>query len=199
MGWTSYNADYYLPNGKIDVKAECDNLYDTHMYNWKTNEIIGTFEVLKSALIGSTYYAAIKSTKFATETEPEKTIVFAAIVLTSVDKNSYYNFAYKDMDETVLPCQCQCPESILNLLTETDSDYAKKWRENCREYHELRKKNNPSKLPYGTKIRFKWGNEEITLVKHPPAYQFKTYFWYNEKNHSYFSKRRIPLEFEIVS
>ena len=200
MGWTSYNASFYLPNGKVDIKAECDNIYNADMVTWDSSgKAIGKFEVLKSAIIGNTYYAAVKKTKYATENEPEKVMVFAAICLTSVDMQSYYNFAYKDMDESCLPCQCQCPESILDLLTETDIEYAKKWRENCRKYHELRKKYNPSKLPYGTKIRFKWGNEEVTLIKHPPAYQFKTYFWYNEKNHTYFSKKFIPMEYEIVN
>ena len=32
----------------------------------------GRYEVLKSAMVGSTYYAAIKKTIFKTENEPEK-------------------------------------------------------------------------------------------------------------------------------
>ena len=48
MGWTSYHANYYK-NGTIDRKRECDNYFDK-----------GNCKILKSAMVGSTYYAAIK-------------------------------------------------------------------------------------------------------------------------------------------
>jgi hypothetical protein len=39
---------------------------------------------------------------------------------------------YKFMQESLGPYFYDCPESILNLLTPTDSIYAKQWREKCR-------------------------------------------------------------------
>lgn len=32
------------------------------------------------------------------------------------------------------PCESECPESILDLLTPTDNQYAIEWRGSCREY-----------------------------------------------------------------
>ena len=58
MGWTEYHATHYK-HGKIDRKAECDELFNDFMVD-KNNNRIGKFEVLKSTMVGSTYYAAVK-------------------------------------------------------------------------------------------------------------------------------------------
>lgn len=170
MGWTSYHATRYK-NGKVDRKAECDNMFNSDMVSWDDDTIVGKFEVLKSAMVGSTYYAAIKKTKFSTETEPEFTKVFALVCLTSVNNNDYYNFAYKDMDESCGPFKYDCPKRILDLLDPTDYEYALNWRKAC--YENLAKKKSPnslSKLPVGTVIKvvmpfdtnyFKQGQEVI--------------------------------------
>jgi hypothetical protein len=153
MGWTEYHT-YEIYNPKtgryiVDRKTECDKLFNCDMVKG-----LGKFEVLKSRMVGSTYYAAVKRTTFATETKPEEVIVFAAIVLTAVNSKSYYNFAYKDMDETVGPYKYDCPKSILDLLTPTESEWANEWRKQC--YERLKNKNNPNglnKLPLGTAIK----------------------------------------------
>ena len=156
MGWTSYCAKTRYKNGKnyIDRKAECDKIFNDDMVTWDdSRKVIGRYEVLKSAMVGSTYYAAVKKTKFATETEPEFSKVFAAICLTSTNMKDYYNFSYKDMDETCGPFQCDCPKGILDLLSPTDNEYANQWRQAC--YESLAKKKSPntfSKLPVGTVI-----------------------------------------------
>lgn len=175
MGWTEYNAPTYYKNGRyhIDRRAECDRLFNDSMVN-KEHKTIGKFEVLKSAMVGSTYYAAVKRTKFATETEPEQSCVFGMVCLTSTDLKNYYNFAYKDMDETCGPFKYDCPKSILDLLTPTESEYANEWRKAC--YENLAKKKNPNalcNLPEGSIIkvvlpfdtqRHKAGTE-VTLTK----------------------------------
>jgi hypothetical protein len=38
---------------------------------------------------------------------------------------------YKDIDENMGPCECDCPERILKLLTPTDYEYARNWRQRC--------------------------------------------------------------------
>lgn len=132
MGWTSYHATHYK-KGKVDRKAECDALFTDG------------YEVLKSAMVGSTYYAAIK----------HKGGVSAAVCLTSTDMKDYFNFSYKDMDETMGPYNYDCPKGILDLLTPTENEYANNWRAACRE--NLAKKNNPNalnKLPLGSEIQF---------------------------------------------
>ena len=177
MGWTSYCAETKYKNGRryIDRKAECDHIFNSDMVTWDDDhKKIGRYEVLKSAMVGSTYYAAIKQTKFATETEPELTRVFGMVCLTSVDMKEYFNFSYKDMDETMGPYKYDCPKGILDLLDPIDSEYANEWRKQCYENHA--KKKNPSgfsKLPVGTIIKlampfdttyFKTG-QEVKLQK----------------------------------
>ena len=141
MGWTSYNATYYK-NGKVDRKAEIDAMWN--------NDSSHRYEVLKSRMVGSTYYGAIKVTP-----ENEDPFVFAAVWLTSTNMKDYYNFAYKDMDESVGPYYYDCPANILKLLSPTESERANEWRSKC--WEKINKKKDPNslnKLPVGSVIRF---------------------------------------------
>ena len=141
MGWTSMNATYYK-KGKVDRKAEMDALYNWEDENRKV-------EVLKSSMVGGTYYAAVKSFNKTNGYE----CITAAICLTSTNAKDYFNFAYKDMDETCGPYNYDCPKGILDLLTPTENEYAKEWRRLC--YENLAKKKNSNglnKLPVGTVI-----------------------------------------------
>ena len=142
MGWTEYHASHYK-NGKVDRKAELDA-----MYNWEDEN--RKVEVLKSSMVGSTYYAAVKSYNKTNGYER----VCAAICLTSTNAKDYYNFAYKDMDETCGPYKYDCPKGILDMLTPTDNEYALEWRKACRD--NITQKKNPNgfnKLPVGTIIK----------------------------------------------
>lgn len=145
MGWTSYRATHYK-NGKIDKKAECDAY-------WMEGLNAGHFEVVKSSMVGNVYYGAIKP---LLKDEAE---IFAVVFLTSVNSRDYYNFSYKDMDETMLPYCFDCPIGILNLLSKTDNEYALEWRNKCYEKHNEKKKekknpNSLKNLPVGAKISF---------------------------------------------
>ena len=142
MGWTSYYATHYK-NGKIDRKAECDQLFNWEDENRKC-------EVLKSSMVGSTYYAAVRSLNKTNGYER----VCAAICLTSTNAKDYYNFAYKDMDETCGPYKYDCPIGILNLLTPTENEYALEWRKKCYEKLDRKKsKTSLSTLPEGSVIK----------------------------------------------
>lgn len=44
-----------------------------------------------------------------------------------------HDTGYKDMDESMGPCECECPERILRLLTPTSHEYALAWRKRCWE------------------------------------------------------------------
>ena len=120
MGWFCYDATHYDRHGKVDRKAEMDRLY-----NWEDET--KTVKVLKSALYGATYYAAVE----VTEKETGKRYVTAAVDLTS-SGDGWYNFGYKAMGETMGPYQYDCPKGILDLLTPTENEYALQWRERCR-------------------------------------------------------------------
>lgn len=158
MGWTSYHATHYK-NGKIDRKAECDAYFLEGLNR-------GYFDVLKSAMVGSTYYAAIKPLKqycmdkdgnhFYVDIPAEEQQVSAVIFLTSTDMKDYFNFSYKDMCESMGPYECDCPKSILDLLSPTDNENANEWRKACYERHANKKKcktNSISRLPIGSVIK----------------------------------------------
>ena len=157
MGWTEYHATHYK-NGKVDRKAECDGYFLEGLNR-------GFYDVLKSSMVGSTYYAAVKPLKKSGGKDdngeyiyidiPEnEQRVFGVIFLTSTNMKDYYNFAYKDMDESVGPYKYDCPKGILDLLSPTDNEYALEWRKQC--YDSIAKKKNPNslgKLPVGTIIK----------------------------------------------
>jgi len=77
--------------------------------------------------------------------------VVACVCLLGYSKD-YYNFGFKEMDESMGPFNYDCPERILNLLTPTSNELAKKWRDQCREMIE-RKKSAP-KLHIGDVLEF---------------------------------------------
>ena len=139
MGWTSYEADiydewwehgyWYKKLNRNKIKAICDK-----QVTWTDSR--GSRKPIESAIVGNTYYAAVE------HIQPDGSRrVWAAITrFQTGSKNGFGNFCYKDMDETCGPYYYDCPMKILNLLTETESEYANNWRENVRLYHEKRKK-----------------------------------------------------------
>ena len=176
MGWTSYEATYFKKNGDIDRKAECD------AYFMRDNA--GHYKVLKSSMKGTVYYAAVTTlTTYIGQDENGKSIyesipedereVWAAVFLTRTEEGKY--FYYKDMDETMGPCEDHCPKCVLDLLSETDNKSALNWRRRCLE--NIKKSNKLSKLDRlrnGSVIRFpsilNFTNgisvgDEITLTK----------------------------------
>ena len=203
MGWTEYQATYFK-KGKIDRKAECDALFTSN--NW--------CEVVKSSMVGSVYYGAIKYLKrwkvdekgnyikdengrdIVENIPTEEQKIVGYVVLTSVRDN--YWFGYKDMSESSMPYYFDCPKGILKLLSETDNEYANEWRKECYKRAE-EKKNSISKLPIGTKILIELNGKKIILTKYPPRYQFKTPFWMDEENWKYVKKKHIPKEYKIVA
>ncbi len=142
MSW-DYTRAIYWKNGRIDRKAECDD-----RFTWKNDD--KKVSVVKSSMVGSTYYGAIKIEK------AEETSVIGVVVMTSQDG---YDIGMNVAEETCGPIKAECPKSILKLLTPTDSEYANKWRKRCWEYHEKKERAKKDKyslknLPVGTKIDF---------------------------------------------
>ncbi len=69
--------------------------------------------------------------------------VIGIVVNLAYRPHDYYNFGYRDVDESQGPIESKCPERILKLLTPlSDSDddrYAREWRERCYAYHAKRR------------------------------------------------------------
>ena len=163
MGWLhEFNAEFHKADGSVDRRLCCDR-----KLNWDSKDadgnVIATHRVLKSAMVGSTYYAAVRSERKGQEPQ-----VWAAVFLTcGRTKHDGTEWGYKDMDETMGPYEDKCPASILALLTPTDSEYAKAWRERCRKNiaeAAERRKNGPKPLyaPTGVEVEDRKGSWVIT-------------------------------------
>ncbi len=183
MGWTSYQAIYYTRSGAVDRKAECDRIFTE-------DSKFGKWEVLKSSMHGSVYYAAVRRTR------PDgESYVFGAVCLTSVDRGEFY---YKDMDESMGPGCYDCPVSILNMLSPTDNEWALAWRAACRE--RAKNKNRLGDLPVGSVIEYEYAGKTERAVKRAAAYQFKSPWWQIlDGALHYIKKKNIPENFRVVS
>lgn len=82
--------------------------------------------MLAAARVANTVYMALK----ITENTTGKWFVLAAVIL--ISNTQKHGFGYKDMDETVGPYECACPDRIMRLLSPiTDipsPSYAAEWR-----------------------------------------------------------------------
>lgn len=110
MGWTIYNQSERV----ADPQAECDRLC-----TWNNED--SAARVLASAIVGSTYYAAVELEK-----RDQAPFVFAAVFL--IQRSP---FGYKDMDETCGPNECSPPLRVLEKLTPLQpgqGGYAIEWR-----------------------------------------------------------------------
>lgn len=192
MGWTSYRAIHYK-NGTVDRKAECDSYFD-YMKN-------SCYRLKKSALVGSTYYAAVAVVKDydndLQEIPEDQQRVIGIVILTSVDMKDDYNFSYKLVSEDMGPVQYDCPESILKLLSPAESNTILQWRSKCHKHTEARKTLN--RLSVGSVIEFIDRNGATKrYTKSAPAFQFKRNFWYNPEKNCYIPVHYIPDDFRIV-
>ena len=123
MGWIHCFDGRRKPDGTVDRRSECDRIC-TFESRDEDGNITSSGRVLKSAMVGSTYYAAVQN---------QKGEVWAAVFLTcGRTRHDGTAWGYKSMDETKGPCEAKCPASVLALLTPTDSGNANEWRERCR-------------------------------------------------------------------
>jgi len=205
MGWTYQSAKYWK-KGKIDRKRECDELFTQEAHTSESPFKKGVMieypkmEVVKSQMVGTTYYGAIKTTKNGVEE------IWCAVCLTSTDG---YDFGYKDMDETVMPYRFDCPKSILDLLSPTTNQDALKWRQMCYENLE-KKKHSLAKLPIGSRIKVKMPydttyfhkDDEVVLIKMKRGY--RSTYWVVQNGSCYFNRNLISsiernCEIEILN
>lgn len=184
MGWTSCHAMFYKPNGQVDRKKECDKLY-----TWESEKL--KVSVVKSAMVGSTYFAAIKAEDKKENTE---TIEAVMCLTKGVDRSDpWFNFGYKSIPHTDSD---NCPMSIIKVLSPAEDEIEAEWRNRCAEYHAKPKLKD---LPVGTTIRFiNWNGDEYILTKKAPNYMFKKTWWFNAANYTYMPSRRIT-KWEVIN
>lgn len=167
MGW-----DYHHEMAPYDRRAICRR----HIGNG--------YEVVKDAVVGTTYYAAVKS--------PHDGKVGAVIILTKIDRNGYCNFGMKWLGEEGWPVRCECPKSVLDALSPTDNENAIEWREACREKLSEKKDTTLKDAPVGTKLKvtLKTGVERI-VTKQAPNFQFKSWWLLVEGALTYIPRNRV--------
>ena len=138
MGWT----ETYKPKGQ-----NLTEFFIEHgTLRWTDSPC--TYRVLDAALVNLTeYYAAVEQVH---NTTGERKVWCAVFLIRHLRRARFgyndYNFAYKDMDESCGPVVSNCPERILDLLTETEHEYAKEWRARCREKIRVRSE-KPALVP----------------------------------------------------
>lgn len=134
-----------------------------------------TSKVLRSTLLKMrVYYAAIEHV-FPNSCDRQIWGLVCLVKYNSRDRDGYI-LGYKDIDETMGPCECDCPDSILSLLSPTDNQYALEWRSRCRENATTRaqRASKPSPRPgqtilFDTSISFTDGRrlDRFAVVVNP--------------------------------
>ena len=107
---------------------------------------------LKTAIKFKEAYAAVETVI----KETGQRYVWAACFMLNYTREDYYNFGYKDMDESMGPNISNCPASILDLLAPVEEhpisdesrQWASAWRERCRKNLAV------PKIKFGQKIEF---------------------------------------------
>ena len=98
--------------------------YLTDHYDYDDERM--THRVPAAARVANTIYMAIKFTDKAAG----KSWVSAAVIL--ISNSQKHGFGYKDMCESMGPCECACPDRIMRLLSPVDElphpGYAADWR-----------------------------------------------------------------------
>lgn len=109
MGWTTYHR----PKGETDREHFQRELLAPH-----------GDEIVECATVHNVFYAAVRT---ATTGQ-----VWAMVVLMQRTRGRA-NFGCKPMDETVGPIAYDAPATVLDALTPTDNEYAREWRQQCRD------------------------------------------------------------------
>ena len=126
MGWLT--MPFTSMGGHASAKAYLD---DQFTYSRDVEGGTAGLRVLASAcLLNRTYYAAAQVMANGAGGE-----IFAIVckVLWNPNSKTAEQFGYKDMTETMGPCEDHCPQTILTLLSPTDNEHARDWRRRCAE------------------------------------------------------------------
>jgi len=124
MGWI-----YTTRQSGESVRAFFERAFNYRLEDGKSGTIIASSVQFRVA-----YFAY----RICTPGQSDKVTAIVCL-LDYRPKDFPYNFGYKDMGEEMGPCESRCPERILKLLTPTDSEFAKAWRQRCWDYINKRK------------------------------------------------------------
>jgi hypothetical protein len=130
MGWTCQD----IPSGPVNRRVFC-----REAYTWSPDSVIKG-EILAEGMVGSTWYAAIRTTNKETGVSQ----VWGAICLTNVSVvDGHRQICIKELEEDMGQVEDRCPVRILDLLDRLAPDpgaNALEWRAKCRAYHAKQRK-----------------------------------------------------------
>ena len=161
MEWMSYHAKNYDSNGRVNRNKECKKII---------SEAIPSESIVKFQMAGSVGYAVLKNYQGRRG---------AVIVPTSINRSDWNNFKFRIFSENDNPEKAQCPDELLNCLTETEDFCAIEWRKRCRSWNHLKRGAwSINQLPVGTRILANWNGGVVELTK-TMAKQMKRPIWYD--------------------
>lgn len=174
MGWTGYAVTPGHERAEIEKFINFENDESRYRAVYLTQK-------------GTTWYAAVEVTlankdaeTCSFEVDADGKYVFAAVFLTRRDPDGLW--FYKDMDETVGPFYYQAPKKLLDMLSPTTNDSARKWRENCARHAALstRPLKHGDVIKFRKPIKFQDGRDRDTFIvqkEKPDGYsRSRTYF-----------------------
>lgn len=117
--------------------------YFRDQLTWESENAEST--CLDIALKLNVMYAAVETRQKDTG---DREVWAAVFLIKYIKGDEVHNFGYKDMEESMGPCQADAPKRILDLLTPTDNENALAWRRACR-------RRISRKAPEGAVIEFR--------------------------------------------
>ena len=179
MGWTGTYRYWANPKGAERIKAaiEQEGYYgESDGRKW---------DVIDSALVGSTVYLAVHFTNANDGTD----MVYGAVILTGYRNGEFFT---KGMSEDMGPYECDCPKRILDKLSPTEHEFALAWRKRCEDKRKMKADDPLAKLPIGAKIRRKDTGAELVAYQHGKRKVWVD--WYTRKYNTPAQLRRIGYE-----
>lgn len=154
MGWSSCYT------GKLTSQEKKQRI--DRVRTWANEEVV------KSCMVGTTYYAAIR--------RKDDGVVYAVVALTQMENGEFW---YKDMSEFCGPCKEKCPTGILKLLSPTENDLALEWRKQCFANNEeqLRRRKLKAKSLFGFIIKTNQGYVKKLTKAHLFLHDYLFYVW----------------------
>ncbi len=184
MGWLFMNRHHMgghaTPKSYLDAQFTFINAPDD-------NGIARGARVLASSCPGNrVWYAAVQ---YSENGVPTDVIAMVCLVKWNPRDKEAMHFGYKDMSESMGPCEAEAPENILRLLTPTTNENALDWRRRClaRLQKRSRKIVDGMRVKFPQAITFTDGftGDEFTVIKRGATITFRpvgTYGHYRIRN-----------------